>query len=777
MSYALLSRKSAATKVGEAKALAKAPSSGQRIGEPNDSFEQEADRVAEEVMSGGRMKPSWSLSRMSIDAPLQRKCDCGGSSECEECKKDATIQRKSSDQIDLTQTAPEVVNRALLSHGQPLDITTRALMESRFRCDFGHVRIHNGVESALAARSVNALAYTVGSDVVFGEGLYSPQTAGGRRLLAHELAHTLQQGRVSIPPAPLSVSSRHGKVEREADRSADQVLADTPHKTTVPSTSGPVVQRQPGGAGGKSCSVEVCFIPIKRFGLGIAGFKHAVINVVTGGSVEHVEVDPDFHRPKGMLHSHVVIGSGQKSGDNCQTLPTTCAEASKVIAAANRYESKDVIYDPATQTGPNSNSFAEWTLAEAGINTGAVNTPFGASGWDYFTSNPAERTDPPHVLRSKPTSAPASTKTTGGAACTKVFQSAKSAADFVALVRQAESRMTTAGIVGTPDRIKILRGLYYGTPWSVDFADQQSASRIVGFELFTGTGTKYPRDPLSLFDCGLYQALQLSQDVAAKGGTVDIGHVMIALDARNAAVAGISMPNLPMPSFGGSGVEIVTWLGDLGGGAASLAIDRARSPKSPNPVASKFTGTDYGAASNLEGDIAGFVVARSSAAGHGGADVPSIPAGKGIADALEDYFVTIPKTSTAAWNQRARTFLTIYGGTFNAAGDLTNAARVSSDFADKIESFACNYLAQRKADSSASISDAEFLGAADNIRPCAQEVAETFVNTLADASKTPGLGLKATRFASIRPASPGACVAMTAILRLKLKLQMGRQWL
>src|SRR5262249_53992754 len=131
------------------------------------------------------------------------------------------------------------------------------------------------------------------------------------------------------------------------------------------------------------------------------------------------------------------------------------------------------------------------------------------------------------------------------------------------------------------------------------------------------------------------------------------------------------------------------------------------------------------------------------------------------------------KTSSSAWDQRARTFLVLYGGNFDASGHLTNSAKVIGDFADKIESFACNYLVQRKADSSAKISDSEFLDAADNIRSCAMEVAETFVNTLTDAATKPGSALKATRFASPRPLSPGACPAFTTGLRLKLRMQKG----
>src|SRR5690242_20057476 len=74
--------------------------------------------------------------------------------------------------------------------GQPLDATTRAFMEPRFGHDFSRVRVHTGPEAAQSAAALNARAYTVGPAIVFGAGEYAPATAAGRKLLAHELAHT-----------------------------------------------------------------------------------------------------------------------------------------------------------------------------------------------------------------------------------------------------------------------------------------------------------------------------------------------------------------------------------------------------------------------------------------------------------------------------------------------------------------------------------------------------------------------------------------------------------
>ena len=89
--------------------------------------------------------------------------------------------------------APPIVQEVLASHGQPLDPATRDLVESRFDRDFSDVRIHADAKAAKSADSVNALAYTVGHHIAFGAGQYAPGTESGRKLMAHELTHVMQQ--------------------------------------------------------------------------------------------------------------------------------------------------------------------------------------------------------------------------------------------------------------------------------------------------------------------------------------------------------------------------------------------------------------------------------------------------------------------------------------------------------------------------------------------------------------------------------------------------------
>src|SRR5437879_1248547 len=128
-----------------------------------------------------------------------RKCTCGGSSgmtsECAECGKKRPQRRTRDPGIETRKPndVPRSVHEVLRSAGQPLDLTTRAFMEPRFEHDFSQVRVHADAKAAQSARSLNALAYTVGHDVVFDAGQYAPRTSEGRRLLAHELTHVVQQ--------------------------------------------------------------------------------------------------------------------------------------------------------------------------------------------------------------------------------------------------------------------------------------------------------------------------------------------------------------------------------------------------------------------------------------------------------------------------------------------------------------------------------------------------------------------------------------------------------
>ena len=198
---------------------------------------------------------------------LQRACACdkhgAAGGECTGCrrKREAALQRASIS-AQPAEVVPPIVHQVLDSPGRPLDAATRDFMEPRFGHDFSGVRVHADARAAASAREVNALAYTVGKDVVFGEGQCALGLSSGRRLLAHELAHVVQQeaGRPALrgaghpggpehrlqplveqPPARMShdrSALRIGHPEDVYEREADAVSAAVMRTSDPPSSPG-----------------------------------------------------------------------------------------------------------------------------------------------------------------------------------------------------------------------------------------------------------------------------------------------------------------------------------------------------------------------------------------------------------------------------------------------------------------------------------------------------------------------------------------------------------
>jgi hypothetical protein len=205
---------------------------------------------------------------------LQRACSCGQHAiggQCEQCRKKAFggTQVASAPQ---SSAVSSLALDGLRSGGQPLDSRTRSFMESSFGSDFSQVRVHADSTAAAAARSVNALAYTSGQQIVFGAGQYSPTTSSGRRLLAHELTHVVQQ-RMGSNPGPQSakaISQPIDASEREAVAVADHIVHG--QSVDVVNTPSAFVQRDLGTAIGIGVGVGA---GVGLVGLGIAALAGA----------------------------------------------------------------------------------------------------------------------------------------------------------------------------------------------------------------------------------------------------------------------------------------------------------------------------------------------------------------------------------------------------------------------------------------------------------------------------------------------------------------------
>jgi hypothetical protein len=170
---------------------------GVRVSRPHDAHEREADRAADAVLAGKAVALNGSAGSTSI----HRVC-----SECKEAKRNQreqnhTIQTKREGGTTGATGAQADVFGALDGHGQPLPSALRNEFEPRFGHDFSTVRLHTDQSAAASARAFNALAYTHGRDLVFGAGQFEPSSTRGRHLIAHELAHVVQQSSDASPPA------------------------------------------------------------------------------------------------------------------------------------------------------------------------------------------------------------------------------------------------------------------------------------------------------------------------------------------------------------------------------------------------------------------------------------------------------------------------------------------------------------------------------------------------------------------------------------------------
>lgn len=195
------------------------------VGASDDPYEREADRVAAQVMA----MPA-AASAGSLPTPHAPR-----------------ISRRPSHAAPAAGPAPASVTRTLQSAGEPLGASVRGFFEPRFGHDFGRVRVHRDSAAAASARDVSAHAYTVGHHVVFAQGQYAPGSPAGRTLLAHELAHVVQQ-RAVVQRHAVSPELRGRPSGEDADeREPEPPLPITESDESASGGVGLVVQRQLAG--------------------------------------------------------------------------------------------------------------------------------------------------------------------------------------------------------------------------------------------------------------------------------------------------------------------------------------------------------------------------------------------------------------------------------------------------------------------------------------------------------------------------------------------------
>lgn len=282
----------------------------------------------EPAHAGSFAQPALALRRTS--------CACGG--DCPQC-----LQRRPHE-TDVSEgpldpgsgAVPPIIHDVLSSPGEPLDSATRAFMDPGFGRDFSNVRVHTDAKAAESARSVDALAYTVGRDVVFAAGHYAPRTQAGARLIAHELAHTLQNPAPTRVSPSLEIGPVDDPAERAADSAADAVMRG--EKAPLAPSGGAMLRRQP-----RTCTAGPADQPDRRAVRCSDGGEYRVtltskpgprqpktetsvsagwndtdifmnIDICRGGTAVRVRPDVDLPRAVGQALGNVLAGSNALTG-------------------------------------------------------------------------------------------------------------------------------------------------------------------------------------------------------------------------------------------------------------------------------------------------------------------------------------------------------------------------------------------------------------------------------------------------------------------------------
>lgn len=329
---------------------------------------------------------------------LQRKCACGthtvGGSSCNKCsEKQQELQRRPAriaEQTGATAEVPSIVHETLRSSGQPLDATTRSFMETHFGHDFSRVRVHTDARAAESAHAVNALAYTVGRDMVFGAGQYAPNTSAGQHLLAHELAHVVQQGGNARALQQVSkIGEENDRYEQEAERSAAQCMSGA--QVQVPfMVSSPLIQRT------KICSKRLDN-PLGRLGINHSyiddtGSDNCKGNSMVGNYAVQTLDSGNFLNGCALKTATSTDPQGYKPNvKQCDPKPGVTDLSRCLLDAFTSYADPSVYKNSLLgPKGPNSNTFAA-TLAKTCCSDGSSTGLGSVPGWDHAPAQPCPK--------------------------------------------------------------------------------------------------------------------------------------------------------------------------------------------------------------------------------------------------------------------------------------------------------------------------------------------------------------------------------------------------
>jgi hypothetical protein len=300
---------------------------------------------------------------------------------------------------------------------------------------------------------------------------------------------------------------------------------------------------------------------------------------------------------------------------------------------------------------------------------------------------------------------------------------AKNFNELINVVREVESKLIGGGHTSIKERIEIIRGIFYGKTWSMDRSQSYGSDmRSNGFKTFLCNPTT-PLDPRTLLGTTLFNKIKNSAEVIDGNNGVDFGHIIIGLEAR----LNFCSSKINIICHESTGLEISTWIGDLGGGSGILAQKRIANPSTRAKTIYANSNSDFGGWLNMEGDMAAYLVARDKSKSE---TVPTVSLTNDdyIADALKNYLIPQPPY-VFDWSNRTKLFLGMIGGKFSG-NNLANKSKLIEEVADDIEDFSENYMVLKVGMQNFD----KLYVMSKNFEPCSKEIAQLFIEGLIQTS-------------------------------------------
>jgi len=316
-----------------------------KINQPGDKYEQEANRLADRVMrtpdpakngqrkSGKHEKEDEELQEQiplisNVSSTIQRQIS--------ETYKEEEIKRRLESFGVFPTIASQIASyvHSLQGSGQPIPQNIRAFFEPRFGADLGQVRLHTDSTAALLAGLLNAKAFTVGRDILFGEGAYSPDTPAGRSLLAHELVHTIQQqGGRSRPSAVKSPSPAEEKGRDVASASVPGCVTEA-----IQGGQGAGTGQEPGKDAGKPSPANAAPAPLTTPGAPEAAAEGVETKEKAPPKPEE---DPAYRAVVGRFKEKSKLEKTPPSPQGGQVVPATEGQIKKIAKETSHVKRED----------------------------------------------------------------------------------------------------------------------------------------------------------------------------------------------------------------------------------------------------------------------------------------------------------------------------------------------------------------------------------------------------------------------------------------------------